>query len=57
MPDVFLHAAMDEVIHMRFEGAMAELIIQPNTVYFSLFVDVKNKKVFGMLINCAINRK
>ena len=44
IPCAFMHADMDDEVHMRLEGKMAELLVQLNSGQYSPHVTIENGK-------------
>jgi hypothetical protein len=43
IPDAFMHANMDELVHMRLSGPMAELLVRVDPAKYRKYI-VKDKK-------------
>jgi len=55
IPGAFMQADMDDVVHMRIEGSMADLLIRLDPDYYGQFVETKgNKKVLYLLLKKAL---
>jgi hypothetical protein len=55
IPGAFLHADIDEVIHIRLEGVMAELLVRVDPKTYSPFLCVEGgKKVIYLQLNKAL---
>ena len=44
IPGAFMHADMDETVHMRIDGPMAELLCRVDPDKYGEFVTVESKK-------------
>ena len=44
IPGAFLHADMDDLVHMKFEGKMAELLVKLDPKLYRKFVQVEKGK-------------
>jgi hypothetical protein len=56
IPGVFMHSDMDELVHMKLKGAMAELLVRVNPEKYSKYVgkDRKGKDVIYVVLAKAL---
>jgi hypothetical protein len=43
LPGTFMHADMDELVHMKLEGTMAELLVKIYPKMYSKYITIKKK--------------
>jgi hypothetical protein len=54
-PGAFMHAFMDELVHMRLEGTMVDLVCQLDPDLYTKYVTMEgNKKVLYVILNKAL---
>ena len=55
IPGAFLHADMDGIVHLRIDGAMADLLISLDPEKYTKYVELRNgKKVIFLLLKKAL---
>jgi hypothetical protein len=55
IPGAFMQADMDDTVHMRIEGSMADLLIRLDPAYYSQFVETRGtRKILYLLLKKAL---
>ena len=54
IPGAFMHANMDEDLHLKLEGPLAELLTKVHRVYSDYLVDERGKKVIYLKLTKAL---